>query len=136
MILISWNRSDTKNNRGEKKNLINLAVVSTIPFLICLVLLGINENKTSFTTEKWEGNMSERVYIVDDLIDTYELNGKSISEIEDLLGPPTETEYFKTENNIVYYLGYERGIISIDSEWLVIELDNSQTVKNYAVLTD
>lgn len=136
MILVLWKRPDIKNNRSEKKNLKCLAVIGTIPLLVCLVILGINEYKTNFTTEKWVSNMSERVYIVDDLINTYELNGKSKSEIVTLLGSPTDTEYFKSENNVVYYLGNERGIISIDSEWLVIEFDGSQTVKDYDVLTD
>ena len=80
--------------------------------------------------------MSERVYMVDDLITTYDLKGKTKSEVMTLLGPPTDTEYFKNDKNIVYYLGNERGIISIDSEWLVIDFDNRDKVKDYVVRTD
>ncbi|WP_157967909.1 hypothetical protein [Paraliobacillus sp. X-1268] len=76
------------------------------------------------------------MYIVDDLINTYDLKGKTKSEVMTLLGPPNETEYFKTEKNIVYYLGDERGFIPIDSEWLVIDFDGNEKVNNYVVRTD
>lgn len=99
-------------------------------------MLGINEYKTNFTTGKWIENMSGRVDMVDDLLSTYDLTGKTKSEVMTLLGQPTDTEYFKSEKNIVYYLGNERGIISIDSEWLVIDFDNSEKVQDYDVRTD
>ena len=57
-------------------------------------------------------------------------------EVISLLGTPPETEYFKSHNNIVYYLGFERGLISIDSEWLVIDFDDNEKVNKYQVLTD
>lgn len=47
----------------------------------------------------------------------------------ELLGDETNTDYFKEVNNIVYYLGDERGFISIDSEWLVIMFDNDVVVE-------
>ncbi|WP_416151440.1 hypothetical protein ACM26V_10875 [Salipaludibacillus sp. HK11] len=125
-----------RNKRSARKKLKFLPAIGAIPVLICMILLSVNEYKTNFTTEKWINNTSERVHIVDNLLNTYDLKEKSQSEIVTLLGPPTETEYFKSENNIVYYLGNERGIISIDSEWLVIEFDGNETVKNYDVLTD
>ncbi|UHA58640.1 outer membrane protein assembly factor BamE [Metabacillus litoralis] len=80
--------------------------------------------------------MSERVYIVDDLLSTYNLKGMTKREVITLLGPPTDTEYFKNEKNIVYYLGDERGVISIDSEWLVIDFDKHEKVTDYVVRTD
>ena len=46
-----------------------------------------------------------------------------------LLGDATNTDYFKEDNNVVYYLGDERGFISIDSEWLVITFDNNIVVE-------
>ncbi|QGQ45941.1 hypothetical protein [Metabacillus sediminilitoris] len=63
--------------------------------------------------------MKKEWYMVDDLMNDFELNGKTKEEVMSLLGAPSETEYFKEENNMVYYLGYERGLVSIDSEWLV-----------------
>ncbi|GKU82959.1 hypothetical protein NCCP28_23550 [Niallia sp. NCCP-28] len=73
---------------------------------------------------------------MDNLLNDYELKELTKSDIISLLGPSTETDYFKEDNNIVYYLGNERGLISIDSEWLVINFDNNEKVTKYNVLTD
>lgn len=67
--------------------------------------------------------------MVDDLLETYELKGMTKEEIILLLGEATDTEYFKTENNMVYYLGPERGWIRIDSEWLVLEFKENMVTK-------
>lgn len=136
IVRVLWKRPEIKHNRRAKKKLTLMMVIGTIPLFICVVMLGLNEYKTHFTTEKWMNHLSERVYIVDDLINTYELVGKTKSDVVALLGPPTETEYFKSDTNVVYYLGDERGIISIDSEWLVIDFDDNQIVKAYDVRTD
>lgn len=125
-----------KNNKKAKTILSIITILGTIPVLICTVLLGINESKSKFTAEKWERNHSDRVYMVDDLIDTHDLKGMNQNEVIILLGEPTDTEYFQSEGNMVYYLGDERGFISIDSEWLIIEFDHSEKVKNYFIATD
>jgi len=41
------------------------------------------------------------------------------------LGNETENAYFKEANNFVYYVGDERGLASIDSEWPVIKFNNN-----------
>jgi outer membrane protein assembly factor BamE (lipoprotein component of BamABCDE complex) len=74
--------------------------------------------------------------MVDDLLNEYKLVGKTKDGVSTLLGTPTATEYFKNENNIVYYLGDERGLISIDSEWLVISFNSNQKVIKYEIHTD
>ncbi|MDP1417231.1 hypothetical protein Q8G35_02285 [Peribacillus simplex] len=51
-----------------------------------------------------------------------------------LLGSPTE--YFKENDHVVYFLGAERGIIRIDSEWLVILFDGSDKAVKLERLTD
>ncbi|MDD3394972.1 MAG: hypothetical protein PHG19_10075 [Anaerotignum sp.] len=66
---------------------------------------------------------------MDNLLEKHELSGMTVDEIMLLLGEDTETEYFKTENNMVYYLGPERGLIRIDSEWLVLELQEDRVSK-------
>lgn len=65
----------------------------------------------------------------------HELIGKTKEEVITLLGSPAETEYFKEEDN-VYYLGAERGIISIDSEWLVIWFDGNEQAVKFELRTD
>ncbi|MED4402554.1 hypothetical protein ABET41_09845 [Metabacillus fastidiosus] len=136
--LVLWKRAygDLKIEREVKTKLKVITILGSLPLLICTLMLTLNEYKSIFTTEKWLNNISERVYMVDDLLNDHNLNRKTKKEVTNLLGTPTETEYFKTENNIVYYLGDERGLISIDSEWLVIEFDNSEKVKKYTVVTD
>ncbi|MED4531245.1 outer membrane protein assembly factor BamE domain-containing protein [Metabacillus fastidiosus] len=136
--LVLWKRTyaDLKIEREVKTKLKVITILGSLPLLICIIMLTVNEYKSMFTTEKWLNNISGRVYMVDDLLNDYDLNGKTKKEVTNLLGTPTETEYFKTENNIVYYLGDERGLISIDSEWLVIEFDDNEKVKKYMVVTD
>ncbi len=45
------------------------------------------------------------------------------TEIDESLGVPPETNYFR-EYDYVYWLGPERGFMSIDSEWLGIRFEN------------
>ena len=101
-----------------------------------MVILGINEYQSTFTTEKWLNSDQGKVYMVDDLLTDYSLSGMTRAEVISLLGTPTETEYFKSDQNMVYYLGNERGFIPIDSEWLVIDFDDNERVHTYQVLTD
>ena len=89
----------------------------------------------TFTAEKWADNPMGRVNIVDDMLDRYSLVGMSEDEIHVLLGNETENAYFKEDDNIVYWLGPERGLISIDSEWLVITFKDG-TVSEYKIMRD
>lgn len=66
---------------------------------------------------------------------TKNLEGLSRTEIERLLGPANETSYFR-EWTMVYELGRERGFIAIDSEWLVINLDNSGVATESRIVRD
>ena len=70
-----------------------------------------------------------RLRMADGLVGSRVLLGKRRSEVESLLGPPTKTDKFRNFD-LVYWLGAERGYMSIDSEWLVIRLDsNDKTIK-------
>jgi len=73
--------------------------------------------------------------IVDDLLDRIKLRGRTRAEVVALLGEPPPTDYF-TNFDLVYWLGPERGLISIDSEWLVIKLDQSGRVSQARLVTD
>ena len=53
--------------------------------------------------------------------------GTSRAQLEALLGVPPETPYFR-EYDYVYWLGPERGFISIDSEWLVVKINEGVVV--------
>ena len=73
--------------------------------------------------------------MVDNLLAHRKLIGNSRQEILELLGEPEHTGYFK-EYDMVYWLGPERSFISIDSESLVLKLDQAGRVSEYCILTD
>ena len=99
-------------------------------------MLGINEYKSNFSTERWLNEPDERVYMIDNLLKQYKLKGMKSEVVNNLLGSPTQTEYFKEDNNIVYYLGDERGLIRIDSEWLILFFNDKNEVIKYSLKTD
>ena len=52
-----------------------------------------------------------------------------------IVGEPDKTEYFR-DFDMVYWLGPERGFMSIDSEWLVFRLDDQNRVSEYKIVRD
>jgi hypothetical protein len=73
--------------------------------------------------------------MVDDLLARQPMRGRSRAEIVALLGEPRPTAYFKNYD-LVYWLGPERGLMSIDSEWLVMRLDSAGRVSQARIVTD
>jgi hypothetical protein len=73
--------------------------------------------------------------MVDDLLARHDLRGWPRARVTDLLGAPDSTGYFR-QYDLVYWLGPERGAISIDSEWLVLKLDGAGRVAEYRLITD
>jgi hypothetical protein len=64
------------------------------------------------------------------------LPGKSRGEIEACLGPSFETAHFRgAKYDMIYPLGWDRGY-GIDSEWLLIWLDERGVFKRYQIMTD
>ncbi|MBD2000571.1 hypothetical protein H6G00_28870 [Leptolyngbya sp. FACHB-541] len=61
--------------------------------------------------------------------------GKSRPEVVALLGEPDKTNYFQ-DYDLVYWLGPERGLMRIDSEWLVLRLDAEGRVSEHQLVTD
>ncbi|MEM9004028.1 MAG: hypothetical protein AAGE59_10945 [Cyanobacteria bacterium P01_F01_bin.86] len=100
-----------------------------------------SKNETAFSSEVWQDDARihaepfPRINMIDHLLQQYEFVGWQESEVLKLLGEPTDTEYFQSYD-LVYWLGPERGFISIDSEWLVIKLDDNKIVQEVLVLTD
>lgn len=136
LVFRKYTTTDFKSDRKVKREYNAIIILGITAPLLSTIILGLNEYKSIFTTEKWLHSNQERVYMVDDLLNDYEIKEMTKDEVISLLGTPSETEYFKSDNNIVYYLGYERGLISIDSEWLVIYFDDNEVVEKYRVLTD
>jgi len=78
---------------------------------------------------------SQRLRMADGLLKSKILLGKSKAEIEAMLGPPTTTEKFG-DSDLVYWLGPERGFISIDSEWLALYFDQAGSVRDARIVRD
>jgi len=76
-----------------------------------------------------------RIRMVDDLLDRYDFGGMTRDEAIGVLGEPDRTPYFR-EWDMVYWLGPERGFMSIDSEWLVLRLDRDGRVCDYRIARD
>jgi hypothetical protein len=76
-----------------------------------------------------------RTRMVDDLLAEHAFSGVPREAVVRLLGEPDQTEYFR-DWDMVYWLGPERGFISIDSEWLVFRLGDRQHVTEYRLVRD
>lgn len=90
----------------------------------------------SFSTDKLVSEPELRTRIADDLLNNYELAGKTEEEIIALLGKnDTDIGYFNADNRYVYCLGAERGFIGIDNEWLIINFVDGRA-SEYNLITD
>ena len=93
----------------------------------------------SFDSENWreapQASNSPRLHMVDSLIASGRLDGLSREDVLALLGSPTDTSYF-SDWDAVYWLGQERGLLSLDSEWLVIRFDGTGQVLEYRLVRD
>ena len=76
-----------------------------------------------------------RQQMADRLIAHRVLIGKTRAEVVEMLGPPRRTTYFN-DWDLVYRLGDERGFISMDSEWLLVRLDESLRVSEACIGRD
>ncbi|WP_017151397.1 hypothetical protein [Bacillus bingmayongensis] len=125
------------DNKGTyKRRFKGITILGAIVFSICIVQLGVNEYNSKFHADRWLKNEQKRVYMVDDLLAKHKLVGKSKKEIIQILGYPTETRRFEEMTQTLYYLGDERGFISIDSECLVLQFDNNDKIIEYTIQKD
>jgi len=81
--------------------------------------------------------ISEREKMLKDLIKNI-LPEKTEKQIIDLLGVPSDELYFRTwKPDMLYFLGPQRdGFVNIDSEWLLIWLDDKRYFKKYRIAND
>ncbi|MFJ7933231.1 hypothetical protein [Sporosarcina sp. NPDC096371] len=110
-----------------------------ICILICtggLYQMWVHEQQSYFTMGKWIAKPEERVWMVDDLLKQYDFIGMDVLTIESMLGNETDTSYPEASKQLVYYLGNEPGSLSIDSEWLVFDVNEDSVVTNAIVMRD
>lgn len=122
---------------GRRVRLFSFAGGLATPFIASMLLFYLGPivadhwHRQPFDAAAWRATGTEtsrewkryptRLTMADDLVASGILKNKTRSEIAALLGPPTETSGFRGVD-MVYYLGPERGLIAIDSEWLLITL--------------
>lgn len=96
-------------------------------------------NRKRFDSVEWQSVQSRtnavRIRMVDDLLRRHNFRGMTPDQVTALLGEPDKTEYFRNWD-LVYWLGPERGFISIDSEWLVFRIDTQKEVSDYQIVRD
>lgn len=110
--------------------------------LLGMVLMGVLAlvacQRTTFEAPAWrDADLStrERAQMAPDLVASGRLDGLDRTGVVDLLGPPTATDKF-ADSEMVYLLGPEGGLMAIDHQWLLIELDRSGRVEAYRVVED
>jgi hypothetical protein len=80
-----------------------------------------------------------RLCMVDDLIASGRLDGLTRDAVVSLLGEPLPRGSFPAgavHTDMHYYLGPERGLFRIDSEWLFIDFDDQGVVERYSIYRD
>ncbi|HEX8394605.1 MAG TPA: hypothetical protein VF665_19820 [Longimicrobium sp.] len=98
-------------------------------------------NAREFEPAAWRANDKSdpsrpvRLRMADDLVASGRLSGLHRTEVERLLGPPGDKAMWK-DWDMVYYLGPERGLLSLDSEWLVIRLGTDGRVLRHEIVRD
>jgi hypothetical protein len=93
------------------------------------------QNESS--TEPDDNLISEREKMLKDLVENV-LPGKTKNEIEKFLGKSLTTSYFASINkDLIYYMGPERdSYMNIDSEWLLIWIDESGRFEKCKLMND
>ena len=115
----------------KRANYIALGLVAAL-VLACLAGAWAYRQRRSFSTEKWITDPENRTRIVDDLLSDHALTGMTEQEVLALLGGhDNDRGYFQQEGRLVYWLGPERGLISIDSEWLILEFSGDVVTDAY-----
>lgn len=107
--------------RIKRINYLTLGMVAVL-VIGCLSGVLVIRERHSFSTEKWLSDPGNRTRIVDDLLADYALIGMTEPEVLELLGShDNDSGYFQQEGRLVYWMGPERGLMSIDSEWLILD---------------
>lgn len=103
-------------------------------------------HRKAFDPEPWRSQMMvehdemwpPRLCMVDSLFASKILDGLSSAQVIELLGPPEEkgVPFGAVDCDIHYYLGPERGLFRIDSEWLFITFNKDGKVGRYWIYRD
>lgn len=112
-------------------------IISYVVLILCLLfgpIVADYAQRQSFQPMLWKTAIQTdtdnpiKIRMVDDLLRRFKLIGMTQKQIDELLGKPPHTEYF-SEYDYVYWLGPERSLFSIDSEWLCLKFKNGVVVQ-------
>jgi hypothetical protein len=89
------------------------------------------------SAEYVQGDITPRQKMLADVVKSV-LPGHTRAELEETLGPSLDTGYFKSAGrDLIYALGPQRdSFFAIDSEWLLIWLDQDSRFERYAIAND
>jgi hypothetical protein len=110
-----------------------MAVVAVVALCLGWVVWVYRYPGRAFEPIAWKDpNRAEqgvRLSMADRIVAWNSLGGKTREEVLDLLGQPASGG---TGGELTYYLGPERGFISIDSEWLSLKFGpDGRVVRSY-----
>jgi hypothetical protein len=88
------------------------------------------------SAEYVEGDITPRQKMLAEVVAS--LPGRNRYELEQMLGPSLETGYFQSSGrDLIYVTGPQRdSFFAIDSEWLLIWLDDTGRFERYAIVSD
>ena len=112
-----------------------LVALMVVYFLVARAPLPLVHSWWQAGQDDWGDRLNRRHRMADWMLLTRSLAGLTREEVVARLGDPPPTNYFR-DWSMVYNLGAERGFFSIDSEWLVIRLDDSGQVSEARIVTD
>ena len=117
-------------------------VLVGLAFFGIAVLFDDGVDQIYFDSDVWKNTPAEfslestRLKMVDDFLDKHFIVGMSRDEVISLIGEPDQTEYFKSYE-MVYMLGQETdSYFAIDLQWLALDLNDSERVASYNIVTD
>jgi hypothetical protein len=98
------------------------------------------EGRRAFDAERWrsvDGRTSpERLTMIDDLVESKLLIGKTVAEVQEMLGQAEPVNYFENAGyDIMYVVGEGRGLLP-GPEYLAIDISSAGTVQSIDVLQD
>jgi len=85
--------------------------------------------------EKQDPEWPARLTMIDDLMERQLLDSKSKEQVFAMLGAGETSGYWHNWD-VHYWLGPERGVVRLDSEWLVIQFNKEGRVAKYAIVRD
>jgi len=101
--------------------------------LVIILLISLCSCSNSFDKERWLKEPEKRNSIVNSLINKYELEGMTETQIVDLLGEP-EQKVDEPFRQYVYYLG--RAGLGVDDRLLRLNFNNNGEIESYKVTHD